>query len=832
MLQLHAVSYQHPTAEKPAVKDVSLRVEAGELVLITGPTGCGKSTLLRLAAGLLQRHGRGAFRGAVELEGVDPALATASERVRCVALVGQDPDDQRVSATVGDEIAFAAESAGLEAGAIDAAVIAAMGALGLPGGPERAVAALSSGQRQRLSVAAALAAGAKLLLLDEPLAHLDPQGAAELVERLRALADAGTAVVVVEHRLEPLWLVADRCVVMEEGALVADAAPAAIEVALLRRLGLSVPGWIAVAEAWEGAERRRMEPSAAPIRPVATSPQTEPGGGQADGGRGSGEPMIEATNLSFAYPNGDGLHDVSFVAGGGERLALVGPNGAGKSTLLLALAGELGRGVSRRGRLVAVPPNPDLGLFCPTVREELAYAAAELGLGRESRRVFDLAQAFSLTDLLDRPPQALSRGQRLRVAVAAAVAAEPAVLLLDEPTAGQDLEQVERLMVAVSATLRSGLLVFATHDLALAHRHATRVLVLEAGRVTGDGAPGTTLLEAAERGALALPPLFARCRDLGLPLGPPAAVAASLREAGLEVAAMVPERCGSPRLPPVSGPPLASGAQILPAVGLDPRTRLVLVGLVGVLAVGLEAPWSLAMLMLASMLVFLRFGPSRRTVLGALGMLAAIVWSTVLSQGMFYGDEPRVALASLGPITLWREGVSHGFAQSLRFCAMTLAGFALAASTPPERLFAALRALRVPFGLSFLVVTALRFVPDVAGEWQAVRTARARRGRPAWKRPPWAWLVLEASLLAPVLARTVRRARALAESLDSRGFDASAPRAVRRPLRMRAVDVAILCVATLLTFCVATVRVLFVLYTSDTWYHPGLREFYALARGL
>lgn len=818
MLQLTGVGYQHPTADKPAVKDVNLRVEAGQLVLLTGPTGCGKSTLLRLAAGLLQRHGRGVVAGVVLVDGVDPGGATPRERVRRVALVGQDPDDQRVAATVGDEIAFAAESAGIDALAMDEAVATSIAALGLPGGPGREVAALSSGQRQRLSVAAALSAGAQLLLLDEPLAHLDPPGAAELVERLRALADAGTAVLVVEHRLESLWLVADRCVVMEEGALVADSAPAAIEVALLRRLGLSVPGWIAVAEAWGGAHgpaaARDVPPAAKTGSPVASTP------------------LIEATNLSFEYPNGDGLHDVSFAARGGERLALVGPNGAGKSTLLLALAGELGCGATVRGRLVAVPPNPDLGLFCPTVREELAYAAVELGLGRERGRVHDLAQAFSLTDLLERPPQALSRGQRLRVAVAAAVAAEPAVLLLDEPTAGQDLEQVERLMLAVTATLRSGVLVFATHDLALGHRHATRILVMEAGRISGDGLPGPTLLAAAERGALALPPLFARCRDLGLPLGSPEEVASALNREGLAAAVVAPERHGSPRLPPVSGPPLASGAQILPRAGLDPRTRLMLVGLVGVLAVGLEAPRSLAALMLVCAGVFLRFGPSRRTVLGAFGMLAAIVWSTVLSQGMFYGDEPRVALVTLGPLTLWREGVAHGLAQSLRFGAMTLAGFALAASTPPERLFAGLRALHVPFGLSFLVVTALRFVPDVAGEWAAVRRARARRGRPAWKRAPWAWLALETSLLTPVLARTLRRARALAESLDSRGFDASAPRAVRRPLRLRAMDVAVLCVATVVSFSVAAARVLFVLYTSDTWYHPGLREFYALARGL
>ena len=739
MLDLRGIGYRHPTAEVAAVRDVNLRVNPGELVLLTGPTGCGKSTLLRLAAGLLQRHGRGEVRGHVSIDGLDPATASPSARVRLVALVGQDPDDQRVAATVGDEIAFAAESAGFDEPAIDRAVADAIRDLGLPGGSERQVAALSSGQRQRLSVAAALSGGAVVLLLDEPLAHLDPQGAIELVERLRALADGGRAVVVVEHRLGDLWRVADRCVVMENGVVVADGPPAA------------------------PAER------------------SDCAGGEVT----CGDVILTATNLALRHPNGEGIHGVSFSVRGGERVAVIGPNGAGKSTLLAVLAGESATQPLVGGRVVSVPQNPDLGLFCPTVREELAYAPLELGFADVAARVERLADAFSLGGLLDRPPQSLSRGQRLRVAVAAAVAADPAVLLLDEPTAGQDPVQVERLMLAVSATLREGVLIFATHDIPLARRHATRVLALEGGRVIGDGSPAVTL-----------PPESA------------------------------------PRLPTDPSAQPSVGAQKKAGSLIDPRTRLALVGLVGVLAVSLESPRSLLVLAALTALAFARFSPSRRTALGAAGVLVAIVWSTVLSQGIFYGDEPRVALASVGPLSLWREGVAHGLSQSLRFCAMTLAGFALAASTPPERLFAGLRSLKVPFGLSFLVVTALRFVPDVAGEWVAVRVARSRRGRPAWRRAPWGWLSLEASLLSPLLARTLRRARALAESLDARGFDAASPRAVRRPLTFGGLDGAVLVGAALVAFCVVALRLVFVLYTSDTWYHPSLRNLYALARDL
>ena len=241
-------------------------------MIVTGPTGCGKSTLLRLAAGLLQRHGRGEVTGEVSIGGLDPATASPSQRVRVVALVGQDPDDQRVAATVGDEIAFAAESGGADSATIDASVAEAIVALGLPGGPERSVAALSSGQRQRLSVAASLSGGAGVLLLDEPLAHLDPQGAIELVEHLRALADGGRAVVVVEHRLGDLWRVADRCVVMENGAVVADGPP----VAPVERLD------------------------------------------RATGDTPSGPVILTATNLALRHPNGEGIHGVSFTVRGGN----------------------------------------------------------------------------------------------------------------------------------------------------------------------------------------------------------------------------------------------------------------------------------------------------------------------------------------------------------------------------------------------------------------------------------------------------------------------------------------------------------------------------------
>jgi energy-coupling factor transporter ATP-binding protein EcfA2 len=213
----------------------------------------------------------------------------------------------------------------------------------------------------------------------------------------------------------------------------------------------------------------------------------------------------------------------------GARVALLGANGAGKTSLLEALAGQRDHGrVDAAGPVLTVPQDPDLTLFCETVEDELAYGPREAGLtAREvAARVSGTAEALSVDDLLARPPQALSRGQRLRVAVAAALACRPAVLLLDEPTSGQDRDRVDRMMEALSAALAGGALVFATHDVDLALRHATRVLLVEGGTVVQDGTPSG--VAAALRAQGTLPPLAALCLDLGLPPCPAADLAAQV----------------------------------------------------------------------------------------------------------------------------------------------------------------------------------------------------------------------------------------------------------------------------------------------------------------
>ncbi|MCB9684443.1 MAG: hypothetical protein H6738_05450 [Alphaproteobacteria bacterium] len=259
----------------------------------------------------------------------------------------------------------------------------------------------------------------------------------------------------------------------------------------------------------------------------------------------------------------------------------------------------------------------------------------------------------------------------------------------------------------------------------------------------------------------------------------------------------------------------------------DARTRVLLVLAVGLLATVLDRPTALSALALTCVIALLAVGGrwSRAALLASLG----IAWTTVVSQGLFYGGLPRTPLIELGPVAVWREGVAHGLVQSLRFVASTCAGAALALSTTPDRLAEALVRLRVPWGASFLAVTALRFVPVAASEWWTVRQARARRGRPLLARAPWAWLAAETALLRPVAARALRRASALGESLELRGFDPSvAPRAAAEP--WPTLDRAVLGTVGALVLAIVAAEALTWTYVHGLVYVPALRPVYGFVR--
>ena len=521
--------------ETPTLENISLAIEPGSWTVLAGRSGSGKSTLLRAMAGLIPHHSAGQMQGRVRLFGRDTRQASPAELAGLVGLVLQSPDDQICTTTLGAEIAFGLENLALPPEEIASRVGESLTALGMSGRERRSVQRLSGGQKQRLLLAAIMAMRPRLLLLDEPLSQLDAAAAADLLAELARMREAGLAIVLAEHRFDDVLACADRVLVLGDGKLVDDV-PANQPALVCERLsaaGLPPPEVAQLALAAGKPVTFNVEALLCELGPRRAA-KVEPGPVRL--GSPNDRPLLaSAYGMCFRYPRAteDAMPELSFDLHAGERVAIVGPNGAGKSTLLALLAGLLR---PTEGQLdfaahdEAHPPcglmlqNPDLTLFCGTVREELAFGPWQSGLDEQAvaQRVAEVAADLELTALLDEPPLALSQGQRLRTAVGALLTLEPRLLLLDEPTTGQDQGVVARLLAAMAASVEGSAkrsLVFSTHDLRSVLRYSDRVLVLGDGKLLADCEPCG--LFDGENKLLALadlrpPPLVEVRRRLGL----------------------------------------------------------------------------------------------------------------------------------------------------------------------------------------------------------------------------------------------------------------------------------------------------------------------------
>lgn len=442
--------------------DVSFRIDPGERVLLLGASGSGKSTLLHGLAGVLGGDDEGEQRGILALDGAPPPQARGR-----AGLVLQDPDAQVILARVGDDVAFGCENLGVPRAEIWPRVREALTAVGLDVALERPTKALSGGQKQRLALAGALAMRPGVLLLDEPTANLDPDGVIEVRDAVaRVVAEWGLTLVVVEHRVAAWLPVVDRVIVLggeAEGAGVIADGPVG---EVLSRQGRA----LAAAGVWV--------PGHPPAQPPAPA-------------QAPGDVLLEGRELTIARVRAQPVATVDRVTvRAGSALSITGRNGAGKSTLGLTLAGLLPpasgslraspalaagadpapiRWSSREllTRIGTVFQEPEHQLLGRTVREELAVGPRALGLAEDeiARRVDDLLQRLRLDRLAAANPYTLSGGEKRRLTVAAALATRPRVLVLDEPTFGQDSRTWAEL-VALLAQLRDAgsAVVTVTHD--------------------------------------------------------------------------------------------------------------------------------------------------------------------------------------------------------------------------------------------------------------------------------------------------------------------------------------------------------------------------------
>ncbi len=485
------LSFRYRDRQETAIQDISFSADKGEILLIAGASGCGKTTLIRAINGLIPRSYKGEVIGRVLVYGEETKgwpLARISQRIGTVL---QDPERQILGTKVLNEVAFGLENLGLPREEIIQRADEALNFLNISDLRDRETFNLSGGEKQKVALAGVLAMRPSILLLDEPLASLDPASALETLDMVRMLADEGMTVLMVEHRVEAVLKInPHRVMFMTEGEI--------------RYLG-AVKGLVKVVNYHEIKLPAKMVIKRAAKDPPPAEMKILPSGT----GLGSDkEPLVRFEDVGFAYERGvDVLHNINLEIHPGDVIAVLGPNGAGKTTFVKHAIGLLkpksgrvlvnGRDTREStvaqiaGTLGYVFQSPSHMLFAPTVYEELAFGPQNLKHPKDQieKEVKESLRIVNLSDQEQDPPLALSFGQQKRVSIAAILAMRSRILVMDEPTAGQDYMNYMSFMDSILQMPGFEAILFITHDIDLAVIYANRVILVANGRVEADGKP-------------------------------------------------------------------------------------------------------------------------------------------------------------------------------------------------------------------------------------------------------------------------------------------------------------------------------------------------------
>ena len=521
VLVIDNLSYTYMGQTEPSLSNINLKINRGDFVLIAGPTGCGKSTLALCMTGLIPQVIGGQMEGTVIVDNRDTRKQEVFQIAQSVGLVFQNAENQLCALNVEDELAFGPENLGKTRDEIEKRVNFALSSTSLEGLRGKYTFSLSGGQKHRTVIGATLAMLPKILVLDEPFSELDPVGCREVLETLRKLnEDLGITIILIEHKLEQVLGFAKKVILLKEGKVVANGETTEVfkDNRIEERLGLRVPETLKFS--YELVSRGLLSRPALSIHELELSPpkiglpeklaiSNPVPTHKKENNPGSQNALIKAVDLGYAYLDGTiALRDVNLEIFPGEFTAILGGNGAGKTTLAFQISGQLkpkrgkvfidGKDSAKlhiadlAGTVGYTFQNPDCQLFCKTVKEEIAFGPKQLGLTREEAndRVEDILQRLHIEQFKDRDPHTLSRGEKIGIAVASVLAMKPKVLILDEPTLGQDFTRIKSLVEILRSMNRQGLaVILITHDINIAAEYANRIILMDKGQIVGDGDP-------------------------------------------------------------------------------------------------------------------------------------------------------------------------------------------------------------------------------------------------------------------------------------------------------------------------------------------------------
>jgi len=544
LIQFQNFSFQYRAQKAPTLHDINLSVYAGEKVLIVGPSGSGKSTLAHCINGLIPFNYKGRMEGSLKVMGKETREMDMFALSKVVGTVLQDPDGQFVGLTAGEDIAFSLENSAVPQGEMIPRVQASADKVGVGGFLAHSPFDLSGGQKQRVSLAGVLIDRVKVLLFDEPLANLDPATGKQAIELIDDLMESENAVIIIEHRLEDvLHRKVDRVILMDEGRILADMPPdKLLSMALLKKSGIREPLYLTALKYAGLPIHEAMRPGSMDtlILTEEACVRVRAWFFKADktAEKKKGTPLLTAEGLSFRYDlHSEALHDVSFSVLKGEMTAIVGTNGAGKSTLAKLICGfekPCGGRVLLNGADLAplniakraahigyVMQNPNQMISKTMIYDEVAMGLQSLALPDDEmrERVESTLKICGLYPFRNWPVSALSFGQKKRVTIAAVLVMSPEVIILDEPTAGQDFRHYTDIMEFLRGLNQQGVTVLMiTHDMHLMLEYAARTLVFSGGRLIKDTSPAAALTDGMliKEASLKETSLFALAQKAGI----------------------------------------------------------------------------------------------------------------------------------------------------------------------------------------------------------------------------------------------------------------------------------------------------------------------------